>query len=221
MLAEPRRVLLIDDHTLVRAGLRALVDDLPGFFVVAEGSDGDELLPLVAQYTPDVVVLDISMQRMSGLDALRALRLVDATLPVVMLSMHTSRDHVVSALRAGANAYLPKEAAQDELGQALVTVISGCQYLSPPLAGVVLKELSAPPPSSAPVPTDPLTPRQREVLTLLAQGFATKEVAFRLQLSAKTVETHRAQLMERLGIRDLPGLVIYALRHGLIRIDDV
>lgn len=210
------RVLLIDDHTLVRAGLRALVDGLPGFRVVAEGGDGDELLPLVAQHAPAVVVLDISMPRLSGIDALRQLRQLHPTLPVVMLSMHTGRDHVVAALRAGANAYLPKEAAQDELGQALATVLGGRQYLSPSLATVV-GELGASPAA----PTDPLTPRQREVLTLLAQGFAIKEVAFRLQLSVKTVETHRAQLMERLGIRDLPGLVIYALRHGLIRIDDV
>ena len=209
------RVVLVDDHTLVRAGLRALIDDLPDFTVVGEGSDGDQALALIDQYRPDVMVMDISMQRVSGLDALDAVRQHRPQLPVIMLSMHALREYALRALRAGAAAYLLKEAAETELELALHAALAGQQYLSPKISSTVLEALH---PHTA--ETLPLTERQGEVLRLLALGYATKEIAFQLQLSAKTVESHRAQIMSRLAIRDVAGLVVYAIRHGIISLDE-
>jgi DNA-binding NarL/FixJ family response regulator len=210
------RVLLIDDHTLVRAGLRALIDELPGFSVVAEGADGDQAVPLVLEHSPDVVIMDISMQRLSGLDALAQLRLQWPQLPIIMLSMHAARDLVMRAIRAGASAYLLKEAAETELELALKAVLAGQQYLSPAVSGTVIDSLLQ---RSEPAESEVLTARQREVLRLLALGSNTKEIAYELSLSVKTVESHRAQIMERLAIRDLASLVVYAIRHGIIQLE--
>lgn len=213
--AADHAVLLIDDHRLVRAGLRALIDELPGYRVVGEGDDGDQVEELVALRQPAVVVMDISMARVSGVQALTALRRRHAALPVVMLSMHAGPEMVLAAMRAGATAYVVKEAAEQELAAALDAAIAGDRYLSPSLSGSVLASLREP---EAAVQT--LSPRQREVLRQLALGRSTKEIAFELDLSAKTVETHRAQLMQRLGIRDLAGLVVYALRNQIVDMDE-
>lgn len=211
-----KRVLLIDDHTLVRAGLRSLIDELPGFAVVAEGADGDQAVDLVESSQPDVVIMDISMQRVSGLDALLLLRARWPTLPVIILSMHAARDLVMRAIRGGVSAYLPKEAAETELELALTAVLAGQQYLSPAISGAVIDSLLQRPPAAE---TEVLTVRQREVLRLLALGRNTKEVAYELSLSVKTVESHRAQIMERLAIRDLASLVVYAIRQGIIQLE--
>jgi DNA-binding NarL/FixJ family response regulator len=210
------RVVLIDDHTLVRAGLRALIDDLPDFSVVAEGADGDQAVALVQAQQPDVVIMDISMQRMSGLDALSQLRGQWPQLPIIMLSMHAARDLVMRAIRAGASAYLLKEAAETELELALKAVMAGQQYLSPAVSGGVIDSLLQ---RAEPVEAEVLTARQREVLQLLARGHNTKEIAYELSLSVKTVESHRAQIMERLAIRDLASLVVYAIRQGIIQLE--
>lgn len=211
---QPTRVVLVDDHTLVRAGLRALIEDLPGFAVIAEGADGEQALALVQEHCPDVLIMDISMQRMSGLQALVQVRAVLPQLPVVILSMHATREFVIGAVRAGASAYLLKDAAEIELGLALQAVLGGQQYLSPKISGEVISALLQPSAEAT-----PLTERQREVLRLLALGRATKEIAYELHLSVKTVESHRAQVMERLAIRDVAGLVVYAIRNGIIDID--
>jgi DNA-binding NarL/FixJ family response regulator len=208
-------VLLIDDHKLVRAGLRALVDELPGYRVVGEGDDGDQVEGLVAQRQPDIVIMDISMARISGVQALVSLRRRHPDLPVVMLSMHAGPEMVLAAMRAGATAYVVKEAAEQELAAALDAAMAGERYLSPSLSGSVMASLREP--ESA---VQALSPRQREVLRQLALGRSTKEIAFELELSAKTVETHRAQLMQRLGIRDLAGLVVYALRNHIVDMDE-
>lgn len=211
-----KRVVLIDDHTLVRAGLRALIDDLPGYAVVGEGSSGAQALPLVRQCAADVLVMDISMPGVSGIDALPLLRAQLPRLPVIMLSMHATRDYVLGAIRAGASAYLLKEAAENELELALNAVLQGQQYLSPKVSATVIDSLLQSDATAAPA----LTARQREVLRLVALGRGTKEIAFELELSTKTVESHRAQIMERLSIRDIAGLVVYALQHGIIRLDE-
>ncbi|MET0377518.1 MAG: response regulator transcription factor [Spongiibacteraceae bacterium] len=208
-------VLLIDDHKLVRAGLRALIDELPGYRVVGEGDDGDQAESLVAARQPDVVVMDISMARVSGVQALTALRRRYPQLPVVMLSMHAGPEMVLAAMRAGATAYVVKEAAEQELAAALDAAIAGDRYLSSSLSGSVLASLREPEAA-----VQALSPRQREVLRQLALGRSTKEIAYELDLSAKTVETHRAQLMQRLGIRDLAGLVVYALRNHIVDMDE-
>lgn len=213
-----KRVVLIDDHTLVRAGLRALIDDLPGYAVVGEGSSGAQALPLVQECAADVLVMDISMPGLSGIDALPLLRAQLPRLPVIMLSMHATRDYVLGAIRAGASAYLLKEAAENELELALNAVLQGQQYLSPKVSATVIDSLLQSDATTTAAPA--LTARQREVLRLVALGRGTKEIAFELELSAKTVESHRAQIMERLSIRDIAGLVVYALQHGIIRLNE-
>lgn len=214
-MSAAKRVVLIDDHTLVRAGLRALVDDVEGFAVVGEGSDGEQALALVQAQHADVLIMDITMQRVSGLDALQSVRIELPQLPIIILSMHSTRDYVLRAIRNGASAYLLKEAAETELELALNAVMAGQQYLSPKISSAVIDTLLA----GADM-QETLTTRQREVLRLLALGWATKEIAHELQLSAKTIESHRAQIMERLAIRDVAGLVVYAIRHGIITLDE-
>ena len=210
-----KRVVLIDDHTLVRAGLRALIDDIAGFAVVGEGSDGEQALPLLQMHRADVLIMDITMPRVSGLDALQIVRAEWPQLPIIILSMHATRDYVLRAMRGGASAYLLKEAAETELELALNAVLAGQHYLSPKVSGAVIDTWRG-----AGGDAEVLTARQREVLRLLALGHATKEIAHELQLSAKTVESHRAQIMERLSIRDVAGLVVYAIRHGIITLDE-
>lgn len=208
------RILLVDDHALVRAGMRSLLREIEGVEVVAEASDGAEALRLAARENPDVVLLDIAMKGMNGLDAAARLREQQPGAKVIVLSMHTSEEYVLLALRAGAAGYLIKDSATSELELALRAVARGETYLSPAISRQVVEgyvqRVGA---AAAP---DPLTPRQREVLKRIAEGRSTKEIAYDLKLSVKTVETHRAQVMERLGIRDVAGLVRYAMRAGLV-----
>lgn len=208
------RVLLVDDHKLVRAGIRSLLREIEGVEVVAEASDGAEALLLAERERPDVVLMDIAMKGMNGLDAAARLRERLPTAKVVILSMHTSEEYVLLALRAGAAAYLIKDAATSELELALQSVMRGETYLSPAISRQVVEDYVQR--VGEGVAADPLTPRQREVLKRIAEGGSTKEIAFELNLSVKTVETHRAQIMERLGIRDIAGLVRYAMRTGLV-----
>jgi len=210
----PLRILLVDDHKLVRAGIRSLLGEIEGVEVVAEASDGAEALLLAERERPDVVLMDIAMKGMNGLDAAARLRERLPTAKVVILSMHTSEEYVLLALRAGAAAYLIKDSATSELELALQSVMRGETYLSPAISRQVVEGYVQR--VGAGAAGDPLTPRQREVLKRIAEGGSTKEIAFALNLSVKTVETHRAQIMERLGIRDVAGLVRYAMRTGLV-----
>ena len=211
------RVLLADDHTLMRAGVRALLDELPGCEVVAEAGDGYEALELLRQHRPDVALMDIDMKRMNGLEAMVAAKREFPDLHVIMLSMHSEKQYVMQALRDGASGYLLKDAATVELELALNVVMKGDVYLSPGVSKQVAEGFVREAESADPVAL--LTPRQREILTFIAEGHNTKEIAFRLGLSTKTVEAHRAQLMERLGIHDIAGLVRFTIRAGLIKLD--
>jgi DNA-binding NarL/FixJ family response regulator len=208
------RVLLVDDHALVRAGMRSLLREIEGVEVVAEASDGAEALRLAARENPDVILLDIAMKGMNGLDAAARLREQQPGAKVIVLSMHTSEEYVLLALRAGAAGYLIKDSATSELELALKAVARGETYLSPAISRQVVEGYVQR--VGAAATPDPLTPRQREVLKRIAEGRSTKEIAYELKLSVKTVETHRAQVMERLGIRDVAGLVRYAMRAGLV-----
>lgn len=210
----PLRILLVDDHKLVRAGIRSLLREIEGVEVVAEASDGAEALLLAERERPDVVLMDIAMKGMNGLDAAARLRERLPAAKVVILSMHTSEEYVLLALRAGAAAYLIKDSATSELELALQSVMRGETYLSPAISRQVVERYVQRVGEGA--AADLLTPRQREVLKRIAEGGSTKEIAFELNLSVKTVETHRAQIMERLGIRDVAGLVRYAMRTGLV-----
>jgi DNA-binding NarL/FixJ family response regulator len=206
------RVLLADDHALVRAGIRSLLGGMVDVQVIAEAASGEEALELASRELPDVVLMDIAMKGITGLEAAARMRERHPSVRVVILSMHSGEEYVLQALRAGAVGYLLKDAATGELELALRSVIRGESWLSPAVSrqvveGYVQRVEAAP---------DLLTARQREVLRLVAGGKSTKEIAFLLSLSVKTVETHRAQIMERLGIRDVAGLVRYALRTGLV-----
>lgn len=211
---KPLRLLLADDHILVRAGLRALLDGIEGIAVVAEADNGEQAVALAVQHRPDIALLDITMPGMNGLQAAeRILRELPDT-RVLILSMHAGDEYVTQALKLGVSGYLLKDAATLELQAALEAVAGGTTYLSPRLTDQLLQSKGLRPPDAA--AQHALTPRQSEVLKRLALGRSTKEIAFELQLSPKTVETYRAQIMERLEIHDLAGLVRYAIRHNLI-----
>jgi DNA-binding NarL/FixJ family response regulator len=207
------RIVLADDHNLVRAGLRALLEELDDVEVVAETSDGRAALAAIAEHRPDLALLDIAMPGLNGLDAAARVAADSPGTKVVILSMHANERYVAQALAAGVAGYVLKNAFVDELPVLLRSVMRGETYLSPSISKQLVETLRNRAASGA---DDPLTPRQREILQLLAEGNSTKEVAHLLGLSAKTVETHRAQIMERLDIRDVPGLVRYAIRTGLI-----
>jgi len=215
------RVLLADDHTLVRAGIRGLVAAIPGVEIVGEAGDGREALALILEKQPDVALVDVSMPGLNGLDlAARVAREAPRT-RVAILSMHGTPGHVAQALRAGVKGYVLKDAAAEELPLLLRAVGRGETYLSPAISRHVVDAYldrdgtpKTPPPPDAPL--DGLTPRQREILQLVAEGKSTKDVAQLLGLSVKTVEAHRGQIMTRLEIHDLAGLVRYAVRTGLV-----
>ncbi|MBS1197613.1 MAG: response regulator transcription factor [Proteobacteria bacterium] len=215
-MARTLRVLLADDHKLVRAGIRALLEDMPDVEVVGEADEGKQALEMAGELRPDIVLMDIAMKGMNGLEATAQLRQTYPDCCVLILSMHASGDYVEQALRAGANGYMLKDAATMELQLALAAVARGDTYLSPAVSALIVegylqKEKSA--------GDELLTPRQMEILSMIAAGHNTKEIAYQLKLSIKTVETHRAQLMDRLDIHDIAGLVRYAIRTGLIDAD--
>ena len=209
------RIVLADDHALVRAGIRALLERLPEVDVVAEAGDGLEALARVHAHRPDVLLIDIAMAGLSGLDAAARVRAECPAVKVVILSMHANEEYVVQALAAGAVGYLLKDAATTELDHALEAVARGETYLSPAISARVIASYLSRVGAAASV-RDPLTRRQKEILQLVAEGHSTKAIAFRLTISVKTVEAHRAQIMERLHIHDVAGLVKYAMRIGLI-----
>ena len=215
---KPIRVLLADDHALVRAGFRALLQSLPDMEVVAEAGDGREALRLIDLHQPDVVLMDIGMPGLNGLEA--AARIVEESphIRVIILSMHATEEYVLRALRAGAVGYLLKDAGTAELELAVRAVVRGEMYLSPAVSKHVIAEYVQRV-SSKPNSFEQLSPRHREILQLIAEGQTTKEIAQTLNLSVKTVETYRTQLMERLDIHDIAGLVRYAIRMGLITSD--
>jgi DNA-binding NarL/FixJ family response regulator len=213
---KPLRVLLADDHTLVRAGIRALLEKLPGVEVVGEAADGVEALALVKAHQPDVLLMDIAMRGLNGLETAAGVAHEFPQIKVIILSMHANEEYVIQALRAGAAGYLLKDSATIELELALEAVERGEKYLSPAISRTVIDGYLARVSGAGDAVAHPLTPRQLQILKCVAGGQSTKEIAFALNLSVKTVETHRAQLMERLGIHDVPGLVKYAMRIGLI-----
>jgi DNA-binding NarL/FixJ family response regulator len=209
------RILLADDHTLVRAGIRSLVQSLPGVQVVAEAGDGREALSLIEMHQPDVALLDIAMPGLNGLEV--AAQVADSFpyVRVLILSMHATEEYVLRALRAGAAGYLLKDADTAELELAIKAVTSGETYLSPAVSKHVTEYVRRVGEGERST-LERLTPRQREVLQLVAEGNTTQEIARLMNLSVKTVETHRTQLMERLDIHDIAGLVRYAVREGLV-----
>ena len=205
------RVLLADDHRLVRAGLRALLDTMADVEVVAEAADGEEALRLVRELRPDAALLDIAMPKLSGIAVLHQIAAAQLPTRVLLLSMYDNDEYVAEAVRAGACGYLVKDAAVEELELALQALARGDVYLSPAISRKLAAAFSG---GSRATPG--LTGRQTQILRLIALGQSSKEIARELDLSLKTVETHRTQIMDRLDIRDLAGLVRYAIRTGLV-----
>jgi DNA-binding NarL/FixJ family response regulator len=209
------RVLVADDHALFRAGIRKLLQSFAGIEVVGEAADGHEAVHLSATQRPDVLLMDIGMPGLNGVEAAARLTREGARPRVIILSMHTGEDHVLRAIRAGAAGYLLKDADPAQLEAAVRAVARGEIYLSPAVSRYVVEDYVRRAGGDR-SPLDRLTSRQREVLQLIAEGNTTKAIATRLGLSMKTVETHRAQLMERLEARDVAALVRLAIRVGLV-----
>ncbi len=212
------RVVLADDHTLVRAGIRSLLESIAGVEVVAESGDGRETLALIARHRPEIGLIDIGMPGLNGLEVARRAAVESPRTRIVILSMHADRQYVGQALRAGVAGYLLKGAAVSELPLAFQAVMRGETYLTPKVSRSVVEGfLGEGGPES---PGENLTRRQREILQLIAEGHSTRAIAGILEVSIKTVETHRARLMQRLDIHDVPGLVRYAIRAGLVSPED-
>ncbi|MDH4154244.1 MAG: response regulator transcription factor [Nitrospira sp.] len=212
------RVMIVEDHALVRAGMRALLQKIGGIEVVADVGDGWEALKAVQANAPDLILMDIAMPGLNGLDATSRIMKESSTTRVILLSMYANEEYLRQALRVGASGYVLKGAELAELELAIKTVSRGDTYLTPAVAkyAVDVYRNKTGEPSS---PLARLSGRQREILQLIAEGYTTKDIAQRLNLSVKTVETHRAQLMERLEIHDVPGLVRLAIRVGLVQVD--
>lgn len=214
------RVLLADDHHLVRQGLRALLEKAGDIEVVGEAADGQEALDRVRQLLPDVLVLDVAMPHLNGVEAVGRLRGLGVKTRVLILSMYADDTLVRQALRNGAKGYLLKRAVSDELLLAVRAVSRGDTFLSPEVAGPVVSTLVDAPPRLADLgPLDQLTSREREVLQLIAEGHTNREIATHLHLAEKTVEKHRSSLMAKLQAHDTAALVRFAIKHGLITLD--
>jgi len=210
------RVLLADDHPIVRAGIRAELEKLPGIEVAGEASDGRAAIEMIKSHQPDLVFMDISMKGLNGLEATARITKEFPNVRVVILSMHQNEEYFWQALKSGAAGYLLKKAATAELATAVSRVTNGEIYLTREMSNKLVKKLPLQQISHQKTPLERLTDRQREILQLIAEGQTTKAIALILKVSPKTVEYHRAKLMERLNIFDIPGLVRFALQSGLI-----
>lgn len=215
------RVALVDDHALIRGGIRALINSLEGFEVVAEGSDGDEVFSILKTASPDILILDLNMKKVGGLAVMEDISKYHPQVRVLVLSMHTDTENVLSTLRLGAKGYLIKDAAVVEIELALKALMRNEQYLSSGIVqAVVQSAMTVPKSDPEELVQSVLTKRQTEILRLICRGCSARDIAQGLGLSIKTVETHRAQIMQRLDIHDVPSLVVYAIRNGLICLQD-
>src|SRR5664279_2156413 len=214
--AKPIRVIVADDHPIVRAGIRDALTEIPGVEVVGEASDGREAIDLVKTHSPDVVFMDISMPGLNGLEAAERIVKAFPQVRVIILSRHENEEYYWRALQVGASGYVLKKAAIAELKDAVHRVAGGEIFLSQEISTRLRNQLPLQRIAHARSPVEQLTPRQREILQLIAEGQTTKAIALILKISAKTVEYHRAKLMQTLNIFDIPGLVCFAVRTGLI-----
>jgi two-component system response regulator NreC len=211
------RVLLADDHTLMRRGLRLIVEQQPDLVVAGEAEDGRQAVTLVASLKPDVAVLDIGMPNLNGIEAAKQITDGKSGTAVVILSMHADETYILRALKAGARGYLLKDSAEPDLVRAIRSVAEGKSFFSPAVSKVLLEDyVKTLQRTGSEDSYDLLTPREREILQLIAEGNSNKDVANLLNLSVYTVETHRANLMEKLKLKSVPELILYAVRKGII-----
>ncbi len=216
------RLMLVDDHALVRAGLRQLLENMPDFKIIAEADNGFDALQLIGEDLPDIVLLDIALPGMNGLDVTERVRKDFPAVRILLLSIYDSEEYALRAVRLGAAGYLLKDTSPAELEFALRTVARGESYLSPAVSRHVIdgyvQRITPPEPVTPPInlPGPQLSIRQKEILKLIAQGYTSKDIARQMGLKAKTIDSHRTNLMKELNIHDIAGLVRYAIRIGLI-----
>ncbi|MGK0484498.1 MAG: DNA-binding NarL/FixJ family response regulator [Myxococcota bacterium] len=208
-------IVVADDHKIVREGLVKLLEGRADFSVIGEAADGEEAVKMVLEKKPDIVIMDIWMPRLSGIDATRRIVKRGSPTKVLVLSMHESRTYVEEVLRAGASGYIVKNSASSDLLQAIDAVQGGASYLSPAITQQVVDAIARPGDSS-PSGVAMLTDREREVLQLIAEGLSSKEIAGMLGVSLKTIDSHRSNLMQKLDIHKVSGLVRFAIRAGLV-----
>ena len=215
---EPIRILIADDHSVVRSGLRALLQRTAGFAVVAEASSGEEAVRLAQEHKPDVAILDISMPGMNGVEATRLIKKDNPDLKVLILTIHESEEYVWQVIRAGANGYVLKNADRADLRTAVRSVFEGHRFFSPSVSDMIVNEFERRVRDEGASRKWPeaLTQRETEVLRFVAQGMTNKEIAEKLLLSVRTVNTHRTNIMGKLDIHDTAGLVRYAIQAGLV-----
>ncbi len=209
------RILLVDDHKIVRTGLRSLIDGQSGMLVVAEADNGRAAMQLIAELQPDVVIMDVAMPDLNGMEATRRIVADSPGVKVIALSMHSDRRFVTGMLEAGASGYLLKDCAFEELTSAIRAVVRKQAYISPGVAGVLVEDVRRRATEAAQKAPVALTAREREVIQLLAEGHTTKDIAHTLGVSVKTVESYRQRVMEKLGLRSVAELTKWAVREGL------
>jgi len=210
-------VLLADDHTLIRAGLRMVIEAQPGLSVVGEAGNGREAVAMAQALKPDVAVMDIGMPSLNGIEAARQIRAALPDTQVVILSMHSDEGYVLRALKAGAKAYLLKDSAEADLARAIHAAAAGKSFFSPAVGKVLLEDYMRKLQRTGLEDSyELLSPREREILQLVAEGNSSKEIADLLNLSVYTVETHRARVMQKLNLRGIPELILYAVRKGIV-----
>lgn len=211
-----KRAIIADDHRIMREGLRSLLEKTGEFECIAEADDGYQAVMLATELRPDVVIMDIAMPNLNGIEATRQIKTALPEVEVVVLSMHATRNYVLQVLQAGASAYLLKDSAFEELSTALLAISRGGMYLSPAITKTAaLANLKGGSSGGLAGQAEQLTKRELQVLQLIAEGRSTKDIAARLALSVKTVETHRKQIMDKLEIRSIAGLTKYCIREGL------
>jgi DNA-binding NarL/FixJ family response regulator len=213
------RVMLVDDHPIVLQGLRRLLESKPEFLVVAEASNGLDVLALCEQHRPDVIIVDLMMPGLNGLEVTRQLCQRSEATRVIVFSMHKEDDYVIQALRNGALGYVIKDTGPAELVQAIHQVLEGRRYLSPVIAARIEEQLRAHPDEQYTDPYDQLTNREREVLQLVAEGYTGQEIAALLKISPRTAEQHRASVIRKLGLQNQREIVRYAIRKGILSVD--
>ncbi len=213
------KILIVDDHKLVRSGVRSLIEKESAFTVIGEAWDGRKAVELVSELQPDVVIMDISMPKLNGIEAISEIYRLKSPPKVIALSMHIQNKIVADALDAGAKGYLIKDCAESELIEAIYKVWKGFTYLSPQITGAIVQGYTRKS-SASHQPVSELSEREKEVLQLFVEGSSIKEIAKQLYISPKTVESHKANIMEKLGTRNLVEMVKYALKEGLIVVED-
>lgn len=219
-MASPTKILLVEDHTLFRSGMRSLLEGADHLTIVGEAADGREALKLAKKLKPDIVVMDVAMPNLNGIEATRQIRAALPNTRVIMLSMHGNREYIFESLRAGASGYLLKDAAFDELVQAIQEVRAGRTFLNSSIAEIIKEDYVER--ARGETPADLLhllSAREREVLQLVAEGLSSSEIGQRLHLSVHTIDTHRRHIMDKLKIDNLAALIKFAIRHGLTTLE--